>query len=199
MKKKSKVLIGVAALILVAILAIGATLAYLSDTSGPVTNTFTIGKVKIELKEHKLDTDGKTLTTGTANEVTSESGYTIIPGTALNKDPFVRVLANSEKCWVFVKITQTNWNEKLTYAVDTGWAELESAAGTGYKVYYTTVEKATAAQEINILKDKKITVAAGLAQTEITDSAKPQLVFDAYAIQFENLSTAAAAWDALSN
>lgn len=48
--KKKKILIAIAALCIMATIAIGGTLAYLTDTK-TATNTFTVGNVKIELLE----------------------------------------------------------------------------------------------------------------------------------------------------
>lgn len=68
--------------------AVGGTIAWLTATTEPVVNTFTYGKIKIELTE----------TTGTE--------YKIIPGVNISKDPKVTVKADSEACWLFVKVAE---------------------------------------------------------------------------------------------
>ena len=65
---KKKVLIAVAALCIMATIAIGGTLAYLTDTKD-AKNTFTVGNVKIELLESSLHRENA----GVANGTTSAS------------------------------------------------------------------------------------------------------------------------------
>ena len=65
---KRKIVLLASALCMVAILAIGGTLAYFTDTQTK-TNTFTVGNVKIELLESKLHRENA----GVANGATSDS------------------------------------------------------------------------------------------------------------------------------
>lgn len=65
---KKKVLIAVAALCIMATIAIGGTLAYLTDTDN-AKNTFTVGNVKIKLLESSLHRENA----GVANGATSTS------------------------------------------------------------------------------------------------------------------------------
>ena len=57
MMKKKNVLLVSLAFALVAVIAIGATFALLSDSTGPVTNTFTVAEngIQIELREPQFD------------------------------------------------------------------------------------------------------------------------------------------------
>ena len=98
MKKK---LLVVSLCAIIAIMAIaGSSLAWLKDETGTVVNTFTEGKVDIDLYETK-----------DSNKVMANS-YKMIPGNTLTKDPTVEVLAVSEACWLFVKIEKTaNFDE----------------------------------------------------------------------------------------
>ena len=84
---KKKIALLMAMVMLFAVTTAG-TLAWLKDDTDPVVNTFTVGDINIELKEHNYNPETKQLTD---EEVTSESDYKIIPGTDLPKDPFVRV------------------------------------------------------------------------------------------------------------
>ena len=65
---KRKIVLLASALCMVAILAIGGTLAYFTDTQA-VENTFTVGNVKIQLLESKLHRENA----GVANGATSDS------------------------------------------------------------------------------------------------------------------------------
>ena len=85
----SKAFAAVLALVLVLGCALGGTVAWLVAKSDPVVNTFTYGDININLEE----------TTG--------SSYKIIPGVDIAKDPKVTVKANSEACWLFVKVEET--------------------------------------------------------------------------------------------
>ena len=92
---------------LVALAAIGATFAYLTD-SKTVNNTFTMGNVKITLDESKVDESGKVVEG--ADRVTANS-YGIYPGLVVTKDPTVH---NTGKNGAYVRAVVTiengmNW------------------------------------------------------------------------------------------
>ena len=65
------------------------TLAWMTDTS-ELVNTFTVGKVDIDLNETDVDEDGNT----------KENEYRLIPGSELKKDPTVTVMAGSEETYI---------------------------------------------------------------------------------------------------
>lgn len=88
---------------------VGGTLAWLTDKTEAVTNTFVVGDIDIDLDESKLN-DGA-LVTGT--RVMSNDNYKILPGNNQPKDPVVTVEKGSEACWLFVEVT-----EKYNYAQD---------------------------------------------------------------------------------
>lgn len=102
MKKKS-LLTMVMALTLVGAVGIGATLAYLSSTTEVMTNTFSVGKVKVAQDEAVWNdaTD-----TATDERTSTGNSYTDIqPGDTLAKDPTATVLANSSDCYVFMQLS----------------------------------------------------------------------------------------------
>lgn len=120
--KKKNILSIVLALALVAVLAVGATLAYFTDKD-TTTNTFTMGKVDINLDESK---DG-------TNWVEDGLEYTaIVPGDKVPKMARVTVKSDSEDCYVMVtaKVTTPD-GTKLT--------------DTDIELLYTQVQKAIAA------------------------------------------------------
>lgn len=103
MKKAKKIL----AFLLCAVLLIGAavagTVAYLTD-SETVKNTFTVGNVSISLQEYKINGEtGKK----TDELVDGNTDIRMVPGRQIQKEPVLKVLANSEECYVrvFVKIS----------------------------------------------------------------------------------------------
>ena len=84
---------------LVALAAIGATFAYLTDTKS-VNNTFTMGNVKITLDE--TDIKNPSGTRVTSNE------YNVYPGAVVTKDPIVHnVGANA--AYIRATVNVSNW------------------------------------------------------------------------------------------
>lgn len=192
-KKKgvsTKVFLSLLALVLVVGCAVGGTIAWLTATTEPVVNTFTYGKIKIELTE----------TTGTE--------YKIIPGVNISKDPKVTVKADSEACWLFVKVAEkgTFVTDKVTYSIANGWMPLDATNHPG--VYYREVDAVTADTNFNVLAGDAtypngvVTVSENLTKKEVksvTEENQPKLIFTAYAVQKDGISTAAEAWAQVSN
>ena len=153
---------------------IGYTLAYLISLSNPVENVFTVGDVNISLSE----------TTG--------SEYKMAPGIEIEKDPTVTVLANSETCWLFVKINKSsNFDSHCNFEVSNVWQPLPKNEG----VYYQKVQKSAVNQSFNILKDNKILVKDSLTEEDLNSIIKnPTLTVTAYAIQCDGLVSEQDAW-----
>lgn len=180
------------ALVLAIGCAVGGTLAWLISQTDSVVNTFTYGDINIDLYEHEYKASENELGTG---KVTKVDNYKIIPGVDLPKDPTVEVKANSEACWLFVKVEEENWNEKVTYEIANDWTQGD---GTGIpkNVYYREVEAVTADRTFDVLKDNTVTVSENLTKTEVDQLKKnsPTLTFTAYAVQKDGIDTAAKAW-----
>ena len=192
-KKKgvsTKVFLSLLALVLVVGCAVGGTIAWLTATTEPVVNTFTYGKIKIQLTE----------TTGTE--------YKIIPGVNISKDPKVTVKADSEACWLFVKVAEegTFVTGRVTYSIAEGWTALDATNHPG--VYYREVDAVTADTDFNVLAGDTtypygvVTVSENLTKAEVnsvTAENQPKLIFTAYAVQKDGINTAAEAWAQVSN
>lgn len=175
----SKAFAAVLALVLVLGCALGGTVAWLVAKSDPVVNTFTYGDININLEE----------TTG--------SSYKIIPGMNIEKDPKVTVKANSEACWLFVKVEETGTfvADKVTYSVADGWTALTGQPG----VYYREVGAVTADTDFYVLKDNVVKVSDTLTKEDIKDiPTGPTLTFTAYAVQKDGIADAATAWSKIS-
>lgn len=188
MKKKSMTV--VLSLVLVLCLAVGGTLAWLTAKTDTVTNTFTVGDINLELYEHVLQADG------TLGETTTNSGndnYKMVPGNTLPKDPTVVVKANSEACWLFVKVEKSaNFDTYMSYTVDSQWTALAGNEG----VFYKEVAANTADQEFNVLADKKVVVKDDVTKDmlETAKTSQPTIKFTAYAVQKDNVTSASDAW-----
>lgn len=166
---------------------IGGTLAWLTHSTGPVTNTFTTSDITVTLEE----TTGK--------------DYKMIPGYTIAKDPKVTVAAGSEDCYLFVKVEKSNnFDSFMTYEIAEGWTALDGVEG----VYYRTIDSANKMEvDYSILKDDQVTVNETVTKTDmnaLNESTYPKLTFTAYASQLyksnvgsdaERTFTAAEAWN----
>ena len=184
----SKLVLMLLAVIFVLCGIIGGTVAWLIADTDPVVNTFTYGDINITLEETDADGDGNP----DANE------YPMVPGNAIEKDPKVTVLANSENAWLFVKLEKSaNFDDFMTYEIADGWTALDGATG----VYYRTVDKATSDAEFIVLKDNTVNVKGEVTKEMLNAldangaSNYPTLTVTAYAVQRDsNIATAADAW-----
>ena len=98
---KKKILLVGAMMVLVALAAVGVTMAYLTSTD-EAKNTFTVGNVKLTLDEAKVNPDGSAVEN--ADRV-KENSYKLMPGHTYVKDPTIHVDASSDDCYVFLKVT----------------------------------------------------------------------------------------------
>ena len=177
----TKTLIVALAVMLVVGCAVGGTLAWLTDTTGPVVNTFTVGNIDIELAEQA-------------------NNFKMVPGATIDKDPKVTVKAGSEACWLFVKVTESdNLNSFISYTVDSNWTALTDVPG----VYYRQVPDLTATGasdvEYSVLTNNQVTVKNTVTKSMMDDitnqtATAPTLTFKAYAVQKAGVDTAANAW-----
>lgn len=176
MKKK---VLSIVAVVLVLCCAIGGTLAWLTDKTDPVVNTFTVGDINIELTESE------------------NLNLKMVPGNTITKDPKVTVKANSEACWLFVKVEESaNFDNFMTYAMADGWTALPDVAG----VYYREVAATTAATDFSVLQGNSVSVKDTVTKADLnalTQNTFPTLTFTAYAVQKDNVADAATAWGKL--
>ena len=163
--------------------AVGGTLAWLTDDTAPVTNVFTPSDINITLTE----------TTG--------EEYKMVPGDTFAKDPKVTVKAGSEAGWLFVKVEESqNLDDFLTYGIIDDWNVLNVTNHPG--VYYRKVAASTSDQVFDVIFDgvntdnvnkvgvnttvtKKMMndLVADNPSTDTNESTYPTLKFTAYAIQ----------------
>lgn len=182
----TRALVALLAVVLVIGCVAGGTFAWLTQTTQEVTNTFTYGNINITLTETPRD-------------------YKIIPGATIDKDPKVTVLANSEDCYLFVKVEKgANWPSYLHYSIADGWTQGKGTDGIPTNVYYREVSNSTSAQEFYVLAGTTghangiVTVDTTLDKATvdqaIKDGFRPTLTFTAYAVQKDGSASAAEAW-----
>lgn len=178
----------IAAIVLVIGCTAGGTVAWLVSKPKPIVNVFTVGNINATLTETKKE-------------------FKIVPGVNIAKDPVATVTANSEDCYLFVKLTEKNWpafteadntTRKVKYEIADGWTKLEDG------VYYREVAKnGTTDQSYPVLQDNKVTVSSTLTKEEANDmdlaikkTGAPELTVAVYAVQKEGMGSADKAWAA---
>lgn len=83
---------------MLAIMLVGASLAYFTDKTETEVNTFTVGNVDIKLTEDKWNKNDQ---------------HNFMPGTTFEKDPTIVVESGSEDCWVFMEVEMNKFNSWL--------------------------------------------------------------------------------------
>lgn len=171
----------IAAIVLVIGCTAGGTVAWLVSKPDPIVNVFTVGNINATLTETKKE-------------------FKIVPGVDITKDPVATVKANSEECYLFVKLTEENWptltetgkTRKVEYKIADGWTKLEDG------VYYREVPKKDTDQAFHVLQNDKVTVSNTLTKENadaIQKAEAPKLTVAVYAVQKEGMGSAADAWE----
>lgn len=166
---------------------IGSSIAWLMTSTDPIVNVFTYGDIQIKLEE----------TTG--------DRYKMTPGATLEKDPKITVLADSEDCWLFVKIDESaveKLSDYIDYSIADGWTALNGVPG----VYYREVDSSDQDVSFSVLADDQVTVKGAVTKEmleKLNSANYPTLTFTGYAVQrdaaIEEIDTAAEAWALVSN
>ena len=184
MKKKDLIVLGVS-LCLVATLGVGATLAYLTDDTQILTNTFTVGTgIDITLDETKY----------VDNEITDErteegNDYgDLQPGDSVKKDPTVTVVADSTDCYVFVEVNGIDGVEAKDFTVadidSDKWIKVAGDEDTadGIYRYSSIVSKSDENQELVVFDGVTYNIDADGLATDI-----PEITIKACAVQSANI------------
>ena len=178
-----RMLFTLALVLVVAVASVGGTIAWLTATTDPVVNTFTVGDINIELNE-------------------TTTNYKMVPGNTIAKNPKVTVEAGSEACWLFVKIEESaNLSNFITYSVDEGVDKWTKLTGVDNVYFREVPATTTSAAEFYVLTNNQVTVKDTVTKTmmnDLTDATRPTLTFTAYAVQKDNIADAATAWAKLN-
>lgn len=196
MKKTSKaLLLSLCAVLLVTASVLG-TMAYLTSQD-QVVNTFTVGNVAITLDEKDVDNS-----TPGENDRDKANAYKLMPGHNYEKDPIVHVDANSEDCYLFVKVVNeiANIEAEKTVAqqmTEKGWVAVDAANG----IYVYTTDKtnpAVVTKGSNITVFENFTIAGNVDNTTLATYANKTITVNAYAIQADGFAgkTASEIWAA---
>lgn len=196
MKKTSKaLLLSLCAVLLVTASVLG-TMAYLTSQD-QVVNTFTVGNVAITLDEKDVDNS-----TPGENDRDKANAYKLMPGHNYEKDPIVHVDANSEDCYLFVKVVNeiASIEAEKTVAqqmTEKGWVAVDAANG----IYVYTTDKtnpAVVTKGSNITVFENFTIAGNVDNTTLATYADKTITVNAYAIQADGFAgkTASEIWAA---
>lgn len=162
---KKRWIAAAAAVVLLLGCVAGGSLAWLIDRTQAKVNTFTVGNIEIALEETAAD-------------------YKMVPGCTIAKDPTVSVTAESEACWLFVKVTESdNLDDFIAYTMADGWTALTGVDG----VYYRQVTQGAGADGFAVLADDQVMVKNTVTKDMmggLTAQTYPQLTFTAYAVQY---------------
>ncbi len=215
--KARRALLALSLVLVTMLVAVGGTIAWLTDSTETVTNSFTSSNIDIWMTETK---NGETTASSTEDGAITTS-FQMIPGGEDKKDPKVVIEAGSEDCWVFVKITPaggvvtadgktTAFSDFVSYTVDTAnWTAVTGASG----VYYKKLDSISDSDNVtlNVLTSEKVTYPSTITKAmmdalEKTPAQNPQLIFQSWAVQQANLkdasgnavTTAEAAWAIVS-
>lgn len=199
MKTARKVLLLVLCAALLVSASVMGTLAYLTDDDA-VVNTFTVGAVAITLDELDTDNDNNvadntTYGEGEAATVRDKANdYKLYPGHTYVKDPTIHVGADSEDCWLFVKvengIAAIEADTKIAdQMADIGWSAVEGEENL--YAYKQIVSKNTDVVVFNSFK-----IAETVTNDTLASYADAVINVTAYAVQTDGFDTAAEAWAA---
>ena len=199
MKKKKTIL---SAIVLLLVFIVGGAVAYFTDTDN-ATNTFTIGNVDITLTEPNWST-----TDSDSNGV-PDASQDLMPGQTIAKDPTINNVSTTNPAYVFAKVevpcttaeSPATPAELFSYTLNSGWAELSSAAvactsgGSATHVYYygsgstltsVAAQASTAAVFSNVTLLNTLTGNEGL-------TGNKNIVVTGYGIQTQGLASTAPA------
>lgn len=204
MNEKKSVSTKLVVLLLAVVLLIGGTaggtLAWLIAKTNPIENTFSAANINITLTETpNADSDDE----GTENDIWVGK---MVPGTNIAKDPKVTVAANSEACWLFVKVSETggavtigtttySFKDFVAYSMAAGWTAVPNTTD----VYYREVDAATAKAGVTyeVINSNQVSIPSTVTKAMLdkaTGNDAPSLTFTAYAVQKEGFVDASAAW-----
>lgn len=185
---KKKVTAIALAVCILAVAVIGATMAYFTDTDSK-TNTFTFGKVDIDLTEESIEDKEEGVKAGT---VGTDGGITypgVLPGLVYSKIPTVTVKQDSLPAYVVITATVPtiyDWEGLFNYKIDSAFDWEKKTVGDNTVYYFYANDAVTAGSSVKPFTEVKINPA--LTQNDV--AKKFDMVINAYAIQKDGFNNA---------
>ena len=207
--KLRRALLLVACAVLLVSVSVSATLAYLTSKTDVVTNTFSVGNVKITLDEADVNDYGKLL--DTAGKADGEEGfnadsladrvssnvYKLIPGHTYVKDPTIHVAEKtatqeaSEDCWLFVKVENGIVDIEAATTIVSQMQTIGWTLVNGETNVYAYKEIVSAGDDVVVFNTFTVD-----GKADVSKYATAAVKITAYAIQADGFTTSAAAWTA---
>lgn len=219
-KNKKRIVVVAVVAALIAIMAAG-TIAYFTDTTDKASNTFTVGKVDIELTEVSEAHDD--YVPGVAKEDGS-MGFdynNVSPGTKYAKAPVITVDKDSLEAYVYAEFIVTNYNDlyaaleadnlpadqldsmllnKYSYITSGNVADYWTENDSEFHIVYYIGTYTGQDPEIQIQLFDGVQVPAGLTSTGLELISGKDIDFNVkgYAIQTANVPSWPEGWAVLS-
>lgn len=186
-RRRRKITTIVVALMLVVGATIGTTVAWLTDSSETVTDTFTYGKVDIELWEGSTNTKWSKSDTVAAVTVANRYNQKIVPGAAITYNPYLEVVADSEDSYLFVEIENTN-TDCFALELFGNWTLVPNQTNVYY--YNTTYTNGSRLQIIlsDVVTVKNTVTMKMINEWSAQNGIQPTITITAYAIQKDYLT-----------
>ena len=189
MSNSKKTLLMLACAVMLVLVSVMGTMAYLTSTD-TVTNTFTVGNVAITLDETDVDNS-----TADADR-DKENAYNLLPGHKYTKDPIIHVAANSEDCYLFVKVEDEiaeieDAKTVATQMSELGWTAVKGE--TNIFAYNSIISKSASAQDVKVFND--FTIKGDVNNTTLAGYKGKTIKVTAYAVQAYGFTSAEDAWD----
>lgn len=193
---KKKLLTTLGAVALIGAIGIGSTFAYLTSSTGTVTNTFTVGNVDFDdddatnsgIRESEVERDE---TTGAYKDADGADKWTktentysdLVAGEVVYKDPTIFMAADSVNAWLFVRVYNgTNAAFEAINIDTTTWVKV--GEGTEGKNAYVDYGYATPVEG-----GEHYTVFTEVTMGDITaETVMPQIMVKASAVQAAGLT-----------
>lgn len=192
---KKKVTAIALAVCILAVAVIGATMAYFTDTDSK-TNTFTFGKVDIDLTEKSIEDKEKGVKAGT---VGTDGGITypgVLPGLVYSKIPTVTVKQDSLPAYVVITATVPtiyDWEGLFNYKIDSAFDWDSKPVGANTVYYFYAKDPVQPGKSVTPFTEVKINPA--LTQNGVSKAFN--VIVNAYAIQTEGFANRWAAFAAV--
>jgi len=164
---RAKLLVLLVTCSVLALCVVGSTLAWLTDTTDVVKNTFTQSKVDVDLTE----------------TLPENKTAQMVPGWTIDKDPAASVSEDSEDSWLFVKITETeNLDDYLVYAIADQYDP--DTNPNGWQIVQEENENHEIVIGRKVLKTDAVRSFAILGAGSYTDPMDPNDVQDDFPVQW---------------
>ena len=187
---KKKVTAIALAVCILAVAVIGATMAYFTDTDSK-TNTFTFGKVDIDLTEKSIEDKEKGVKAGT---VGTDGGITypgVLPGLVYSKVPTVTVKDDSLPAYVAITATVPtiyNWGGLFNNKIDSTFDWEKKTVGANTVYYFYAKNPVQPGDSVTPFTEVKINPA--LTQDDVKNLPTFNVVVNAYGIQKDGFDNA---------